>query len=143
MSNLVTVDSKWTLSSFFGTGDGKSGLSIDLFKLINDKALTIGASLGVLGYFFYADGSIEYAIKHSFVPMIGIGISDYIGLGHIPNSIIGVVGGSFILNKYLLKDYYSIENTDMMYASGGAILGGYLFKTLYNTFFYKAEESTA
>jgi hypothetical protein len=144
-SGLITTDPSWTLSSWFnnaGNSGGNTTLSLDLFKLLSDKSLQFGASLGLLGYFYYTDRSIPNAFTHSLIPIGGIVASDYLGLGFIPSDIISVVGGSYIANHYYLKDYQSIENKNIIYMVGASILGGYLFKNLYNNLIYHPADTS-
>jgi hypothetical protein len=141
-ATLVTVNAKWSLADFFSK-DNKT-ISLDIFKLISDKSLAIGASLGVLGYFYFVDRNINQVINHSLIPVSGIMACDYLGIGNIPADIIGTVGGSIVANKFYLSDIQSIENKDLAYIAGASILGGYAFNFLYNSFIYgkKADDTT-
>ena len=137
--SLVTTGNSFSLAEILGIGSDSATMSLDLFKLISDKSLQIGASLGMLGYFFYAERSIGKSINKSIIPIGSILALDYIGMSSLISNVGGAIGGSYIASKYYLPNFDAITNTDMLYLSGSAILGGIIFDYIYKKFIYNSK----
>lgn len=120
---------------------GNLQLSFDLFKSISDKSMAIGSLLGTLGYFYYRENNMSDAFNRSLIPACSILGFSYFGMDGVIGETLGAIGGSYIANGYYLPSYQSITNSEMLYETGSAIIGSYLFKYIFDNFIYKPSPS--
>jgi len=138
----LTTSKTWSFSDLVSGANTNANLSLDIFKLISDKSADIGSLLGMMAYFYYEDRRLGVAFNRSLGSFIGILSASYFGFNNVLGKSAGVVGGAYVSNMYYLESYFRINTNEMIYLTGSALIGGYVFKYLYDNFIYNHQPQT-